>query len=196
MRSGRGARKKNPMVKLLVGSGRLYLHAERTAMPAVNANPTAAGWTDLGAIEGGVSVAREQTLKELFVDDETGPVDVARTAEALVLQASLAEPTLTNLGKALTGAAPTTGAGPPTTETLGGYRGATVARHALLFRAGSPEGPGKTGQTYVPRGYFAGDLGMAHRKDEQTVVPVEFRALVDANASTPAERFGLTVYET
>ena len=184
------------MVKLLVGSGRLYLHTEATAMPAIDASPTAAGWTDLGAIDGGVSVQREQTLEELFVDDETGPVDVTRTAKSLLVEAALAEPTLTNLGKILSGAAPTSASGPPATETLGVYRGAGVAKHALLFRAGSPEGPGKTGQTYIPRGYFAGELGMAHKKDEQTLIPVEFRALVDPNASTQAERFGVTVYQT
>ena len=112
------------------------------------------------------------------------------------MEASLAEPTLTNLGKVLSGAAPTGDAGPPATETIGAYRGAGVAKHALLFRAGSPEGPGKTGQTYIPRGYFAGELGMAHKKDEQTLIPVEFRALVDENAPSQAERFGVTVYET
>ena len=184
------------MVKLLVGSGRLYLHDAGTAMPAIGADPTAAGWSDLGAIDGGVSVQREQTLEELFVDDETGPVDVTRTAESLRVRASLAEPTLTRLGAVLAGAAPSRDAGPPSTETLGAYRGAAVAKRALLFRAGSPEGPGKRGQTYIPRGYFAGELGMAHKKDAQTLAPVEFRALVDEEAASPAERFGVTVYET
>ena len=183
-------------VKLLVGSDRLYLHAEGTAMPTIDADPTAAGWTDLGAIAGGVTVEREQTLEEHFVDHETGPVDVARTAEALVIETSLAEPTLNNLGRILNDLAPTSSAGPPPTEKLGSYRGATVAKHALLFRAGSPEGPGKSGQTYIPRGYFAGDIGLAHRKDEQTLIPVEFRALVDETAATQSERFGVTVYET
>lgn len=184
------------MVKLLVGSGRLYLHSEGAAMPATSADPTAAGWTDLGTIDGGISVQREQTLEELFVDDETGPVDVTRTAESLLIEAALAEPTLSALGDILSGVAPTADAGPPATETLGVYRGAAVSKHALLFRAGSPEGPAKTGQTYIPRGYFAGPLGMAHKKDEQTLIPVEFRALVHPNAASPAERFGLTVYET
>ena len=183
-------------MKLLIGSGALYLHAESTAMPAIDADPTTTGWIDLGAIEGGVNVEREQTLTEHFVDDETGPVDVTRTQEALVITANLVEPTLTNLGKVLRDVGPTSAAGPPATETLGGYRHSSVAKHALLFRAGSPEGPGKAGQTYVPRGYFADKLGMAHRKDEHTVIPVEFRALVDANATSQAERFGVTVYAT
>ena len=184
------------MVKLLVGAGRLYLHDARSAMPAITADPIAAGWTDLGAIDGGVRVQREQTLEELYIDEETGPVDVARTAESLRVEAALAEPTLSRLGAVLRGAAPSREAGPPATETLGGYRGASVAKHALLFRAGSPEGPGKRGQTYIPRGYFAGDLGMAHRSDAQTLVAVEFRALVDEDAADPSERFGVTVYET
>ena len=184
------------MVKLLVGSGRLYAHAEGTAMPATNVDPTTAGWIDLGAIDGGVSAEREKTLEEHFVDHETGPVDVSRAAESLLIETNLAEPTLTNLGKVLNNLTPTTDVGPPATETLAGYRGATVAKQALLFRGGSPEGPAKIGQTYIPRGYFAGDLGLAHRKDEQTLIPVEFRALVDENAATDAERFGVTVYET
>ncbi len=184
------------MVKLLVGSGRLYLHDAGTAMPAIGADPAAAGWADLGAIDGGVGVQREQTLEELYVDDETGPVDVTRTAESLRVRASLAEPTLTRLGAVLSGGAPSREAGPPATEALGAYRGAAVAKRALLFRAGSPEGPGKRGQTYIPRGYFAGDLGMAHRSDAQTLVAVEFRALVDEDAAHPSERFGVTVYET
>ena len=36
------------MVKLLVGSGRLYLHAEGTAMPAIDASPTATTDAALG----------------------------------------------------------------------------------------------------------------------------------------------------
>ena len=182
--------------KLLVGSGRLYTHAEGTAMPAIDADPVAAGWRDLGPIDGGVRVEHEQKLEEHFVDDETGPVDVSRTAESLIIEASLAEPTLTNLGDVLANASPNVAAGPPATETLGTYRGASVAKQALLFRALSPEGAGKAGQTYIPRGYFAGDLGMAHRTDEHTLVPVEFRALVDDSAPSSAERFGVTVYET
>ena len=182
--------------KLLVGAGRLYAHSAGTAMPAIDADPTAAGWTDLGPIEGGVSVEREQTLEEHFIDEETGPVDVTRSAEALVVEANLAEPTLASLGLALNGLSAASAAGPPATQTLGAYRGAAVTKQALLFRAGSPEGPGKAGQVYLPRGYFAGDTGMAYRKDELTVIPVEFRALVDDQAATQAERFGVTVYET
>ncbi len=182
--------------KLLVGSGRLYLHDPGTAMPAIDADPVAAGWRDLGPIDGGVRVERDQTLEEHFIDDETGPIDVSRTNESLIVEANLVEPTLTNLGDVLSGSTPAAAAGPPPTETLAGYRGATVAKHALLFRANSPEGPGLRGQTYLPRGYFAGDLGMAHKTDEHTIIPVQFRALVDEAASTSAERFGLTVYET
>lgn len=183
-------------VKLLVGSGRLYLNSEGTAMPALTADPVAAGWIDLGAIVDGVTVEREQTLEEHFVDHETGPVDVTRSAEALIVTTSLAEPTLATLGRVLNDQVPVADAGPPATQRLGTYRGAPVAKHALLFRARSPEGPDKIGQTYVPRGYFAGDIGLVHRKDEQTVIPVEFRALVDDSAPTPAERFGVTLYES
>ena len=183
-------------VKLLVGAGRLYLAPEATAMAALDADPAAAGWTDLGAIVGGVTVEREQFLEEHFVDHETGPVDVTRTAEALTIETSLAEPTLANLGRVLNGLVPAPDAGPPAAERLGGYRGSTVAKHALLFRAGSPEGPAKVGQLYIPRGYFAGDLGLVHRKDEGTLIPVQFRALVHETAPSAAERFGVTLYES
>ena len=44
---------------------------------------------------------------------------------------------------------------------------------------------------------FLGNLNyMAHKTDEHTIIPVQFRALVDEAASTSAERFGVTVYET
>lgn len=182
--------------KLLVGSGRLYTHAPGTPMPTLSADPVSAGWSDLGPIAGGVRVEREQTLEEHFIDAETGPVDVTRTAEALVVEANLAEATLDRLAVAMGAAAPTPSGGPPPGESLAPYRGAEVTKLALLFRANSPEGPGKRAQTYIPRGYFAGDVGLAHRSDELTVIPVEFRALVDEDAPTVGERFGVTVYES
>lgn len=183
------------MTKLLVGSGRLYTHASGTPMPALSADPALAGWSDLGPIAGGVRVEREQTLEEHFIDDETGPLDVTRTAEALVVEANLAEATLARLAAAA-GAAPPSSGGSPPGMTLAAYRGSEVAKLALLFRGNSPEGPGKRAQTYIPRGYFAGDVGLAHRSDELTVIPVEFRALVDEDAPSAAERFGVTVYES
>lgn len=182
--------------KLLVGSGRLYTHAAGTAMPGLSADPVGAGWTDLGPIAGGVRVEREQTLEEHFIDDDTGPVDVTRTAEALVVEANLAEATLARLAAATGADPPSASGGPPPGMTLAAYRGSEVVKLALLFRGNSPEGPGKRAQTYIPRGYFAGDVGLAHRSDELTVIPVEFRALVDEDAPSAAERFGVTVYES
>lgn len=181
---------------ILVGSGKVYVADVATAFPAVNAAP-GVGWTDLGEFDGGVTATLEQTTVEHRIDSETGPVKATRSEEGLAISTNLAEATLENLAKVLDDKTVTPAAGPPATKSMGMYRGGVVREYALLFRGNSPYAAGVYAQFQVPRAYVASDsIGMSFVKDGKTLIPVEFRALVDPLAGTDAAKFGTLVAQT
>ena len=184
---------------VLVGPGTLYVadFSSSLTFPDVDEDPSSAAWTELGEIDGGVTVTSSQTVDLHRVDSETGPVKATRSEEDLVVTASLAEATLENLHEVYNSNAITdtaAGAGTPGTRSMGLYRGIDVEERALLFRTEQSPYGDYASQFQVPRGVFMGEVGMAWTKDEKTMIPVEFTALVDTN-QTANEKFGKVVMQ-
>jgi hypothetical protein len=175
---------------LLVGAGTLYIAPAGTAMPALTATPSGS-WRDLGETDGGVKIAKRQSIEAFGSDQRTGNVKAVRTEEGLRVETNLQKSTLENLADVLNGTVTTVAAGSGTigTKTMGMYSGPGVSEFAFLFRSNSPYG-NWSAQYYVPRGYFDGDVEREFIKDGKTLVPVAFEALEDLNAATDAERFG------
>jgi hypothetical protein len=177
---------------VLVGVGKFYVADVGVAFPDIDDDP-AAGWTYLGETDGGVQVNSEQTLDLHRVDTESGPVKVTRSEESLMIIVNLAELTLANLSRALNNNVVTEAAGPPATRTLGMYRGlGAVGELALLFKGVGPY-DGLPAQFEIPRAIFGGNLGLSFTKDSKTLIPVEFSALVDCDATSNDEKFGRIV---
>ena len=184
---------------VLVGPGKLYVadFSSTLAFPNVETAPPGT-WVELGEIDGGVTITPSQTIDLHRVDSETGPVKATRSEEDVVISASLAEMTLEHLKEVFNSnslIATAAASGVPGTKAIGLYRGLVVTERALLFRTKqSPYGNYVT-QYEVPRGVFIGEAGMAWTKDEKTMIPVEFTALVDPNASSDNEKFGRVVMQ-
>ncbi len=181
--------------EILTGVGKLYVAPAGTAKPALDVDPESTGWTYLGETVDGVTITPGQEIEEMRTDQRTGPVKAVRTEESLTIEAQLAQATVENLAQALGGMTVTkvnAQVGAMGYRKVGLYRGGTVQEFAMLFRGNSPYGS-YPAQYYVPRGYYGGEVGQEYKKDGQVVVPVEFHALEDLNATNEDERFG--VYE-
>lgn len=179
--------------EILTGVGELYLAPVGTAKPDLEDVPGAA-WTALGYTDGGVTLNLEQKIDEHRVDQETGAVEASRSEESLKIETSLAEVTLENLGRVLgrTVAVTAAASGVIGKRSVGLYRGAAVQKYALLYRGSSAYGAFPA-QYYVPVCYFGGNIKQEYKKDGKVLIPCEFNALVNPNASSEAEKFG--VYE-
>ena len=181
--------------EILTGVGELYLAPVGKTMPEVDAAP-GASWISLGDTQDGVTVTADQDIEEIRVDQETGPVKATRTEESLVLETKLAAMTLENLAYVLGNTVTDTPAasGVIGTREVGMYRGQSVSTYAFLFRGTSAYGD-YPAQYQVPMGYFGGAMEAEYTKDGNAAIPCEFHALVDPNAATAAERFGVLVMQ-
>lgn len=180
---------------ILVGSGEIYTAPVGTTFPNVDQIPAdaSADWTNLGEFDGGVQVSHPQTIDEHRHDLDTGPVKATRSSEGLTFTVSLAKHTLENLALVRNNDAVADTAAASGTKgfrVLQGYRGLTIVEFALIFEGSSPYLAGDLMRFLVPRGYFGGDLGSSYVKDNKTLIPVEFHALVDPDATSDNEKFG------
>ncbi len=174
----------------------IWLAPVGTAFPLVTAAP-GAGWTKLGTSgdrnysDEGVQVMHDQTISNVSVAGATGPVKAFRTAEQLMISATLLDMTLEQLANVL-GTVTTTAAGAGTagTKKVGLSRGTDVALFALLARGPSPYADGMTAQYEVPRCYQSGNPRPQFTKGNPAQLALEFTALEDPAAATPEERFG------
>lgn len=128
-------------------------------------------YVDVGYTEDGVTVTYNADTADVEVEEETFPIDNVITKENWEVTCNMAESSLDNMAKAMSGAAFVTGG---KIITLG----AGVRKLMSLKVTGlSPDG--KLRCLQVPKAVATGAVGMAYKKDEKTVVPVTFRALKD-----------------
>lgn len=169
-----------------------------TAFPALDADP-GEGWTKIGTNgdrnydEQGVTVAHSQSLNYARPAGATGPVKAFRTEEDLMISLTLWDLTLEQYAFAMNrNAVTTTAAGTGTAgfKEIGVYRGVHVAEMALLLRGVSAYQDDWIAQYEVPRAVDAGNPEIQYTKGTPAGLALEFRAMEDLEASSPAERFG------
>jgi len=180
--------------EILFGVGVLYVATAETAKPAMDSAPDGS-WTEISETEGGVKVVSGQEIQKLFADQHTGAVKVIRSEESLKIETNIVRSTLEILAKVLGGVTVTDTAEGTSTmgfRTLGFHRGQSVTEFAMLFRgsAQSAYGASYAAQYYIPRGFFAGEVGMEFKKDDKVLIPVQFEALLDLDESTSEYKFG------
>lgn len=179
---------------ILIGVGKIYTADPGTAFPTLDEEP-GAGWRYVGPTDDGIKVDFDETINEFSSDQDIGTVEAIRSEEKAMISANLFEATLENLADVMSQSVTTVAAGSGTMgyKQIGMSRGATVTKKAILFRANSPYGP-YPGQYELPYGYLSGKVGLEYKKDGKVVIPVEFHALIDPNATDETEKFGRIKY--
>jgi len=185
--------------EIIAAPFKVYFAPVGTAFPLINAAPIAP-WAlvgssgDLNYLDEGVKVSHSQTMNPFRALGDAGVRKTFRTEEDLMIGLTLADLTLEQYAHALNSNAVTTvaaGAGTAGYKKIGLSRGFSVATVALLVRGPSPYGDGWTMQFEVPRAAQTGNPEPVMQKGEPAALALEWTALVDPNAATEFERFGV-----
>lgn len=161
---------------LALGPGTLYIGAFGVAEPADSAVDSApgAGWTDVGATLGGISLSISQEFKELECDQLTMAAESRKTKEEVTLTVKLGEVTLDNLVYALTD-------GTVTDDTGFSYYEPAVSdsSNAPTYRALLFDGYGAGGarrRVIVRKVLNTSNVKIDSTKDDQQGYECEFKA--------------------
>lgn len=169
----------------------VWVAVSGTSFPNITDAPAVA-WKAMGKTEGGVTATHNQSLTELSADQVTSPLKVLRTEETLMVEFNLAEIDLEKFAFIMNQATVTTNAaagGQPAHKVFPFYQGVVVKTYALIMRVPSPYGDFHM-QYEIPFVIQAGEPSLSYQKADKAVLNCSFKALVDPNAGTEAERFG------
>ena len=182
---------------ILIGPGRLYVAPTGEANPdeTTVAYGTAWGgnWVDLGdIIEGSpVVLSISEDVTQVKTEQSTAPKNAVRTSREVMIRATLAEHSITNMAYVLDGTASATAAGPAqkgysdipfgTNSDLDFYK---FGIEALRKDSNDNNQPVRW---FLHKGYFAlaGDINYA--KSDPTGVPIEITLLGDGTQSAGEE---------
>lgn len=181
--------------ELLAAPFDVFLAPAATPKPAIDVDPTGAGFDLLGTRgadeydEAGVTATHEQTVNLYRGLRGTGPIKAFRTSEGLMLGFTLNDLTLESYGKVLNDAA-VDDTGNARAVTL--HQGAIVETFALLAKAqDGPYGDGLPIQYYIPKVFQSASPAVVHAKGKPAGLILVFTALEDLDATSEEERFGV-----
>lgn len=182
----------------------LYLAVVGTVFPAVDAAPAIA-WKlvgssgDLNYMDDGVTVDHPQNISFFRAAGDSGSRKAFRVDEDLMISLILADISLEQYALAINGnpvAATAAGVGVAGKKKLGLSRGLVLDTRALLLRGPSPYMEDGVAQYCVPIAVQTGKPKPVYRKAQAAGLALEWTALVDPNAASPAERFGYVEAQT
>lgn len=141
-----------------------------------------AGEVSLGHTFGGVDFEFDRNMTDLLVDDYgSSPVEIALTGNDLRIVARLAEPVLEILQYVIPEGAYVEGVGGDAKMGLGQDSGYMLGQHAgeLRIHPHHKADNERDEDIYIWKAVSVENITMPFRNDEQRVVEVTFRALVD-----------------
>lgn len=165
---------------LTSGPADLYHDAFGATEPADTAvtSAPAGTWDDAGGTQDGISLKVKQTYTELEVDQIVDVPERRVTKREISVETNLAEPTLENLTVALNGGTTGTGGTGATahrTFDMDDAISSTQPTYRAILLDGW--GPGYYRRRIIVRKVLnVKEVGMAYKKGDQTVIPVEFAA--------------------
>ena len=148
----------------------MYTAPFGTAEPASVATVPATGWVDVGGTKDGVELQINDEYAVLDVDQIIYEIDRRRTKRVVALKTQLAEGTLANLALAIANAA-------PVANVLDADDGvaAFAPKHSAVLMDGIA--PGGFRRRVILRKTLPTDsVGMAYKKDAQTLIPITMTA--------------------
>lgn len=155
---------------LIQGPATLYTAVFGATEPATVSTVPAVAWTDAGGTKDGVELGINDEYAVLDVDQIIYEVGRRRTKRVVTVKTNLAEATLANLAIAIANTA-------PVTNVMEGDDG--LAAFAPAYGAVLLDGiaPGGFKRRIVVRKTLPTDsVGVAYKKDGQTLIPVTFTA--------------------
>lgn len=155
---------------LIQGPATLYAGNFGVAEPATVATAPGVGWTDLGGTQEGIEFTVASEYSSLTVDQVLYDIERRRTNIQVTAKTTLAEATLENLARAINNTAPVDGV-----LTADDGLDAFAPKYTALLLDGIA--PGGFRRRIILRKVLATDsVGMAYKKDGQTVIPVTWTA--------------------
>lgn len=154
---------------LIQGPATVYAGAFGAAEPATIATAPAAAWTDVGGTKGGVELNIASEYGTLTVDQVIDIIESRRTGREITVKTTLAEATLDNLARAIANTA-------PAANVLSLDDGATAFKPAYSAILIDGIAPGGFRRRIIVRKTLPTDaVGVAYKKDDQTVIPVTWK---------------------
>lgn len=173
------------MTNLILGPATLYIgtfgNATDPGSASVNATPqVSAGWRDAGGTQDGVTLNIDQSYTMLTVDQVVDQAGARLTNRTITVATSFAEATVQNLQDALNGGTVTTGASVDQYDPANDVSATQPAYRVLLFDGWGPSQLRR--RVAVKKVLSTAAVGIAYKKDTQTLIPVTFTAFyVDAS---------------
>lgn len=150
-----------------------------------------AGWVDLGATKGGVTVSTNHTEETLTVDQIFGDIDSSPTAWEASVQTALAEMTLENLQVAWEGSEISVNGAGERTFGFGQPDEYTKRRLAVLFKHPRTDKIRATVVRIAQLQPVESSI-VFNREGDQMTIPVQFKAIADPSVDDPYSRFFVT----
>jgi hypothetical protein len=180
---------------ILVGPADVWVAAVGTGFPDVTDeiskdrfSPDGSGWQYLGFTEGGVKVTHDAGATLIHVDQHSGPVKAFRPQEVLKIGFSLVTLTLESYALAANSIDVADNGDNRSIDLSFGF---DVRQKAMLIRGPSPYVDADNGAQYeLPVVVQTGAPTVDFKREDKSVLTLEFSTLEDPNAYTPGERFG------
>ncbi len=128
-------------------------------------------FTEVGYTEDGVTVTYTETGNPIEVEEETFPIDYKITSETAEVTCNMAESSLFNMDKAMSGSV--------LSGSILKLGGGVAKKLTIQLNATNPASHIRAIQ--IPSCVARGAVGMPYKKGEKTVIPVTFFALKTAN---------------
>lgn len=176
----------------------VYVAAVGTAIPAVDVDPTGAGFTLLGPTDGEQSLQHAGELTYFRDNDYLGARKAVRSEEDVIYTFTLVGLSIENYARVLDDVANVVSdAGPPQTKKVRLGRGAIPNEYALLAKGEllSPYGAFPA-QYVIPRCVFDGEPEPTFAKDGRAALETEVHALIDDAQAAGDELGWLIAQET
>jgi len=182
------------VTNLIEGPGTIYKGVFGAVEPldaSVNAAPATSAWTDLGGTKDGSTLTIEREFHEMEVDQVVDIPERRVTKRDASIKTNLAEATLENLALASNDSAPTTGANFKSYTPANVDSATQVTYFAIILDGYAPGGFRR--RVIGRRMLNTTNIELAYKKDDQTVIPVEFHAHYVSTSTTPYKIVDQTV---
>lgn len=185
------------VANVIAGSALLYLAPKGTALPSLLTHPinwAGASFDTIGYTSTGVQLIYTPTFKDITVDEEMSPVNQILSAEKAEVKVDLAEATIQNLQKVITGSTLTPAGGGRQILTFGSPTQAQVTEWVLGFEGPSPEGS-DTAVGILYRVKNTAAVTIHYQRADKVVYSVTWTALADSTKPS-GQRLGQIDYYT